>query len=128
MSIGDYFRQKEGTGALATADSEGKVDVAVYAHPYVVDETTVAFIMADRLSRRNILSNPHAAYLFLERGKGYEGKRLFLTKLKEANGAGINEPDLKVKYDEACRDYPDETLSVMYFTIDKILPPVGGEE
>jgi len=27
--------------------------------------------------------NPHAAYLFVEEGHGYKGKRLYLTKIKE---------------------------------------------
>ena len=50
MNLGEYFEKKKGLGVLATADSEGKVDVAVYARPHMMDDETVAFIMADRLT------------------------------------------------------------------------------
>ena len=58
MKLGDYFDKVKGLGVLSTADSSGKVNSAVYARPHVVDEQTVAFIMADRLSHANLQSNP----------------------------------------------------------------------
>jgi hypothetical protein len=30
MALKDYFEEQKGTGVLATADSSGKVDAAVY--------------------------------------------------------------------------------------------------
>jgi len=78
-----YFESTEGTGVLATADGDGRVDSAIYARPHVTGEEEVAFIMADRLSHRNLTQNPHACYLFREDGGGYHGKRLYLTKLRE---------------------------------------------
>lgn len=88
MGLGEYFENVEGIGILSTADAEGNVDSAIYARPHVMDEHTVAFIMGDHLSHANIESNPHAAYLFLERGPGeggggYNGLRLYLTKTGE---------------------------------------------
>ena len=122
MKIGEYFESAKGMGVLATADSEGHVDAAVYARPHVIDEKTVAFIMLDRLTHHNLQSNPHAAYLFMEDGGKYEGKRLFLTKDKE-------EQD-KEKIDSIRKKtYPDTKEKVeflVYFRIDKILPLVGS--
>jgi putative heme iron utilization protein len=66
MKISEYFKTAKGTGVLATADSNGRVDVAFYAIPHVRDEDTIAFIMTDRLTHQNLQSNPHAAYLFME--------------------------------------------------------------
>jgi len=83
MELSEYFESVNGTGVLATADSSGEVDAALYARPHVIDQQTVAFIMADRLSHRNLQSNPHATYLFIERGEGYRGRRLYLTKVAE---------------------------------------------
>ena len=83
MNLKDYFEDAKGLGVFATADSEGKVDVAVYSRPHVMDSETVAFIMRDRLTHHNLQSNPHGAYLFAEAGKKYVGKRLFLTKIRE---------------------------------------------
>ena len=83
MELKDYFEGTKGKGMLATADKAGKVDVAVYAKPHFVEDGNVAFIMADRLTHHNLQSNDSAAYLFLEEGTGYKGKRLYLTKVRE---------------------------------------------
>ncbi len=37
MSLQDYFENVQGLGILATADSDGMVDLAVYAKPHVTD-------------------------------------------------------------------------------------------
>ncbi len=83
MSLANYFENVKGIGILGTADAEGKVDLAIYTRPQVLDEETVAFIMGDHLSRRNVAANPHAAYLFLEDAEGYNGLRMHLTKTFE---------------------------------------------
>ena len=83
MTLKEYFEEKKGVGVLATADGEGKVNAAVYARPHVMDDGSLAFIMRNRQTYYNLQSNPHAAYLFVEEGPGYEGKRLYLTKLGE---------------------------------------------
>ena len=124
MDLKDYFENAQGLGVLATADSEGKVDVAVYSRPHVMDSETVAFIMRDRLTHHNLQSNPHAAYLFKEAGEQYVGKRLFLTKIRE-------EQDTDLAYKLRRRKYPDdkkEPLFLVFFRIDKILPLIGPGE
>jgi hypothetical protein len=83
MDLKSYFETAKGTGVLATADSAGKVDAAIYARPHVLEDGTLAFIMMDRLTHHNLQSNPHAAYLFVEEGEHYEGKRFFLRKVSE---------------------------------------------
>ncbi|UCG81504.1 MAG: pyridoxamine 5'-phosphate oxidase family protein [Desulfobacterales bacterium] len=121
MDLKDYFENTQGRGVLATADSAGKVDVAVYARPHVIDQETVAFIMRDRLMHHNLQSNPHAAYLFMEQGEKYVGKRLFLTKIRE-------EQDTELAYKLRRRKYPQdkqEPLFLAFFRIDKILPLIG---
>ena len=127
MDLKDYFENKKGTGALATADKEGLVDVAIYAKPHVMDENTVAFIMAERLTHHNLQSNDHAAYLFREDGAGYKGVRLFLTKIRE-------EQDSELLYSIRSKRYPSEkeegkTRFLVFFKVDKVLPLIGaGEE
>lgn len=83
MRLKDYFENTHGTGVLATADGEGRVDAAIYARPHVLDDGTVAFIMLDRLTHKNLESNPYATFLFMEKGEGYRGVRMFLKKLRE---------------------------------------------
>jgi len=69
MNLMEYFKDSRGHGVMVTADSEGKVDITIYARPHVMDEETIAFIMPDRLTHQNLQSNPHAAYLFIEEGE-----------------------------------------------------------
>jgi len=82
MTLKDYFEGKKGTGVLATADSAGQVDAAVYSRPHFMEDGSLAFIMRDRLTHHNLQSNPYATFLFIENGPGYNGRRLFLKKLE----------------------------------------------
>lgn len=59
------------------------LDAAVYEQPHFLDEGTMALIMRHRLTHHNLQSNSHACYMFIEKGPGYKGKRLFLTKVRE---------------------------------------------
>lgn len=121
MELVEYFENTEGSGILATADGEGKVDAAVYARPHFMEDGTVALIMRDRLTHHNLQSNPHACYLFMEKGAGYKGKRLFLTKERE-------EQDTELLNSLRRRQYlneKDEAKFLVFFKIEKVLPLIG---
>jgi hypothetical protein len=127
MKLSEYFEHVDGVGVLATADASGKANMAVYSRPHFLDpsdEETVAFIMGDRLSHANIQANPHAAYLFIEQGEGYVGKRLSLTKLREETDLekirAIRRRNLPPECDE------DQTRYLVYFRIDGIRPLIGA--
>lgn len=124
MSLAEYFEGIKGVGILATSDSDGNVNAAIYSRPYIIDDNTVAFSMLERLSYANIQSNPKAAYMFIERGEGYAGKRIYLTMTGEEK-----DPDKirKIKQQhERARDDDGKIRHLMYFTVDKIRPLVGG--
>ena len=78
MKLNDYFEQAKGRGIISTADANGHLTSAIYARPHFFEDNTIAFIMADKLTHKNLESNPHAVYLFMESGEGYSGKRLYL--------------------------------------------------
>jgi len=122
MNQSDYFENTEGTGVLATSDSNGNVDVAIYAKPHIIDEKTVAFIMNERLSYQNITSNPKAAYLFLEDAPGYKGKRLYLTKTKEETDKELID-FMRRKSEKHHEVYSNKHL--VYFSVDRIRALVG---
>jgi len=123
MDLKDYFENTKGLGVLATADSNGKVDVAVYARPHVIDDDTIALIMSDRLSHQNLQSNPHAAYLFVEDGPGHKGRRLHLTKLSEDT-----DPQVIVAIRRKSRPSSEEDSPkyLVRFRINEVRPVVGG--
>ena len=122
MKLSEYFRTMRGTGVLATADAQGRVDAAIYASPHFIDEETIAFIMADKLTHQNLQSNPHAAYLFMESEEGrYKGKRLYLTKIREEKDSETLEAMRRKKYPELKgREF------LVYFRVDKVLPLIGA--
>jgi len=121
MTLKEYFESKKGLGILSTADSEGRVDAAVYSRPHFMEDGTLALVMRDRLSHANLQSNPHALYLYKEDGPGYNGKRLFMTKVKEEKNTELLESlrRRKAAYD----DNADRFL--VFFRIDKEIPLVG---
>ena len=125
MSLAEYFENIKGLGALATSDCEGNVDIAVYSRPYIIDEKTIAFSMLEHQSYSNIQSNPKAAYMFVEQGEGYAGKRLHLTKTgEETDPERIEE----IKQQHTKTREPDEKVRhLIYFTVDKIRPLVGDK-
>jgi hypothetical protein len=86
MNLAQYFENTRGAGILATADSEGKVDLAIYTSPEVIDDNTIAFNMLERLSYKNLQTNPHAAYMFVEESSKWNGRRFYLTKISEQSG------------------------------------------
>jgi hypothetical protein len=127
MKVSEYFEKATGLGILATADAAGAVDAAVYAKPHFVDEETVAFIMADRLTHHNIQQNPRAAYLFKEAGEKYVGRRLYLTKTKEVQDPQLVSEMRRKKYPEVSEKYSNENKFIVYFKIDKVLPLIGDK-
>jgi hypothetical protein len=121
MTLKEYFETTKGLGVLSTADSEGKVDAAVYSRPHLMEDGTMALVMRDRLSHANLQSNPRAMYLFKEDGPGYKGKRLFITKVREEKNTELLESLRRRK--TAYEDDADRFL--VFFKIDKEVPLVG---
>ena len=125
MNLSEYFEQTKGRGVLATADTGGKVNAALYARPHFMDDDTVVFIMAERLTHENLQSNQWATYLFMEEGEGYKGKRLYLKKVKEEqNDQLISEICQKCDYSH----YHIGTRYVAHFTVEKVLPLIEEHE
>ena len=122
MDLKPYFEDTQGTGVLSTADSDGKVDAAIYARPHFMDDGTIAMIMRDRLTHHNLESNPHACYMFFEKGPGYKGKRLFLTKVREEQDGELLQSLRRRQYIRET----DESKFLVFFRIDKELPLVGA--
>lgn len=127
MDLKSYFDHTKGLGILSTANYNGQVDAAVYGRPHVMEDGTVAFIMRNRLTRHNLQTNPHAAYLFKEEGSGYKGKRLFLTMVNE-------EKESRRLHELRRRSYPPEkerreAKYLVFFNVDRTLPLIGpGKE
>jgi hypothetical protein len=126
MGLGDYFEKAKGLGVLATASASGETDAAVYGRPHFIDEQTVAFIMADHLSHENLKTNAHATYLFIEQGGGYQGKRLYLSKIKEETDPQKIQAMRRRPLPAECES-GGEPRYLVYFMVDRVRPLIGDE-
>ena len=126
MDLKTYFEKTEGTGILATADSDGSVDIAIYAKPEVVNESTVVFVMKERLSHQNLRTNLSAAYMFIEKGEGYKGKRLYLTKVREEINSSVVQQFIK-KQPVIASSKDDSNKYLVYFQVEDVWPLVGDK-
>jgi len=123
MDLEAYFSSVKGTGILATCDSEGNVDAAIYAKPYIIQEDVIAFSMMQRLSYMNTQSNPKATYVFIENGPGYLGRRFYLTKTSEETNP---ETIKQLKETHGIHTTPaDEPRHMVYFQVNNICPLIG---
>lgn len=118
MSLKEFFENAKGTGILATSDANGNVDIALYAKPLVIDEKTIAFIMLNKLSYNNLQANPKAAYMFLQ--ENFQGKRLYLKKIKEDNDQSKINEMLRHKYDDP--EVLAKEKALVYFEVEKDIP------
>jgi len=127
VTLREYFEQARGVGVLATTDASGQVNQAIYAQPYFLDKDfdgTCSFIMTRRLSHDNVGHNPSAAYLFIEEGEGYVGKRLSLTVVGEET-----DPE-KIKAVRRLKAPPiseEESKYLVHFHIEGVRPLIGNE-
>lgn len=121
MSLKAYFENTKGTSVLATANKDGKVGAAIYSRPHFLEDGSLAFIMRDRLTHDNLQSNPSATYLFVEDGPGYQGKRLFLKKIREEKNSELLQQLSRRKYSGDIA----EPRFLVFFELLEELPLVG---
>ena len=124
MNIDNYFTEKSGFGVLSTSNAKGEVNSAVYAKPHVIDNNTIAFIMRDRLTHKNVHENPLAHYMFVEHGHGFHGVRLSLTMLEESQ----DEERINSLSRRSTTETSEEKRYLVTFTVNKALTLVGGDE
>ena len=127
MKLAEYFENTRGTAVFATADGDGRVDSAIYSHPHCLADGTLGFVMADKRSHRNLLTNGQAAYLFIEEGGDYQGVRLQLDLVEETS-----DPELVNKYHrhpaKNCVLPASDTIYFVTFKVKEVRKLVGDDD
>jgi hypothetical protein len=127
MKLSEYFEKTQGVGVLATTDASGQVNQAIYGRPHFTDANdneTCSFIMSNRLSHDNVKHNPSAAYLFIEKGEGYVGKRLSLSVIgEEADPEKIKAVRRRIIPSVS----EEESKYLVHFHIEGVRPLIGNE-
>jgi len=127
LKLLEYFRDTKGTGILATSNHEGRLNLAVFSRPHVMADGRIAFIMRDRSTHKNLQVNPNAAYLFMEEGHEYKGRRLILTKMREEEDSELLYQLKRRKRSTLNRD-DKGPLFLVFFDLIQELPLIGREE
>lgn len=86
----EYFNKNPRIGTLSTSSKDGKVDVACFGSPRMIDEKTVVIATAKNRTFANLQENPNAVYMIIEPGKtvlDWKGVRVYL-KMKEFATSG----------------------------------------
>ena len=81
QEVMELFNKYPRIGALATANKEGDVNVAVFGSPQMVDENTVIMGIGENRSYRNLQRNPKAVFIVMEPGEtvmDWKGARVYL--------------------------------------------------
>ena len=127
MELAAYFEATKGLGVLATADGGGRVDTAIYSRPHFMEDGTLAFIMKDHLSHANLQTNPFASFLFVEEGRGYQGKRLYLRKVgEEKETERLYSLRRRMSSPEA--DPENDPRFLVFFELEQVRPLLGDAE
>ena len=77
----EMFNKTARIGALATANKNGDVNVAVFGSPRMIDDEMVIMAIGDNRSYRNLQENPKASFIVVEPGDApmaWKGARLYL--------------------------------------------------
>ncbi len=75
------FNKKTRIGALATANTNGDVNSAVFGSPRMIDEDTVIMAIGENRSFQYLQENPKASFIVIEPGESpteWKGARLYL--------------------------------------------------
>ena len=79
----------------------------------------IAFSMLERTSYANVQSNPKAAYMFIEKGQGYKGKRLYLKKSGEETDPHRIE-EIKSHRPKRHESTTESARHFVYFSVENI--------
>jgi hypothetical protein len=77
----EYFNKQPRLGTLSTADKSGKVNVAYFGSPRMVDEKTVFMGLGNNHTFANLQQNPNAVFMIMEPGSTlpeWKGVRVYL--------------------------------------------------
>ncbi|GFO70084.1 hypothetical protein GMLC_36630 [Geomonas limicola] len=121
MKLAELFPEG-GRGIIATANTQGVINQAVFAVPHVINEETLAWGFSEGRSLLNLRENPHASYLYLAPTRGYSGWRLSLTMKKEEQEGEVLESIRAGARNAAGPQAGAALRAVVYFTVDEVRP------
>ncbi len=87
-NVAKFLESPDRTNVFATADAQGKVNIAAFGSPMLVDGDKIRMLLGDNRTYANLCENPSAALFVNLHGKtgmAMEGCRLYLKVLSMAD-------------------------------------------
>jgi hypothetical protein len=121
----DYFNKRPRLGTLSTASKDGRVDVAYFGSPRMVDENTVTMVLYKDRTLANLQENPHAVFMIMEPGKTFsewKGVRVYL-KMKECQTSGekLNQFKAEIAREQG-KAVAEKIFATVTFEVSEIRP------
>jgi len=123
----EYFNRQPRLGCLSTSGKDGKVDVACFGSPRMVDDKTVVMSVRKNRTFYNLQENPNAVFMIMEPGQKsseWKGVRVYLKMTAyETSGEKVERAraqTLKAVGEEAAR----AVHAAVTFEIEEVRPIV----
>ena len=95
----DYFNRMPRLGCLSTASKEGKVNVAYFGSPRMIDDKTIVMGLGKNRTFFYLQENPYGVFMIMEPGKvltEWQGVRLYV-KMTECATSGSKYEEFKAQ-------------------------------
>jgi len=121
----DYFNKQPRLGTLSTSGKDGKVNVAYFGSPRMVDEKTVVMGIGKNRTFANLQENPHAVFMIMEPGKAiteWKGVRVYL-KVKDSQTSGATLDQIKAQIAQRAGEAAARIIyAAVTFEVNEIRP------
>lgn len=121
----EYFNKQPRLGCMSTSGKDGKVNVACFGSPRMVDEKTVVMGLGKNRTFENLQENPNAVFIIMEPGKTtpeWKGVRVYL-KMKEYETSGEKLEKLRLQIAKVAGEAAAKTVqAAVTFEIQEVRP------
>lgn len=121
----DYFNKMPRLGTLSTANKAGKVNVAYFGSPRMIDEKTIFMGCGKNRTFANLQENPNAVFMIMEPGKSppeWKGVRLYL-RMTACETSGEKLDRLKTQIAEKAGEAAAKRMhAAITFQIEELRP------
>jgi hypothetical protein len=121
----EYFNRQPRMGCMSTSGKDGKVNVACFGSPRMIDDKTVVMAVRRNRTFENLQENPNAVFMIMEPAKTsleWKGVRVYL-KMKGYETSGENLERARVQAAKAVGEEAARALdAVVTFEIGEVRP------
>ncbi|UCF93458.1 MAG: pyridoxamine 5'-phosphate oxidase family protein [Desulfobacterales bacterium] len=121
----EYFNKQPRLGTLSTSSKDGKINVAYFGSPRMVDEKTVVMGLGQNRTFAYLQENPNAVFMIMEPGKTlseWKGVRVYL-QMTDCQTAGAKLDQIRAKIAEVAGEGAAKMIhAAVTFAIQEIRP------